>query len=272
MLKFARLIDNHYIPGHFQMHTKLTRFQAFIIHLLISSIILGSFLTFVFLVWYPQPFFVVEGLVDIVWVLVGVDVVLGPALTLVVFKTGKPGLKRDLSIIAAIQIFGFIYGANTFYQERPYFAVFYDSDYFDVIPASSMKDISNIDSALNHKKLGGPIIVYVEQPKNIDELKVILEDMKQGGPAIHQRPEYYRPLKGHINKAFWLSKSLDDLQNIPANEKAISRFKAEYGERVGDFAYFPISGNLTSRLLVIDRETEAVVDYININPGANNPG
>ena len=100
------------------MHTELSRFQAFAIHLLISSFILGSFLTFVFLVWYPQPFFVVEGLMQIVWVLVGVDVVLGPALTLVVFKSGKPGLKRDLSIIAVIQIAGFIYGAHTFYIER----------------------------------------------------------------------------------------------------------------------------------------------------------
>jgi hypothetical protein len=132
------------------MHTNLSRFQAFAIHLLISSFILASFLSFVFLVWYPQPFFVVEGLVQIVWVLIGVDVVLGPALTLVVFKTGKPGLKRDLSIIAAIQIAGFIYGAHTFYIERPSFAVIYDSDYFDVIPASDMKNITKIDPALNH--------------------------------------------------------------------------------------------------------------------------
>ena len=250
------------------MHTGLTRFQAFAIHLLISSIILGSFLTFVFLVWYPQPFFVVEGLVDIVWVLVGVDVVLGPALTLVVFKTGKPGLKRDLSIIAAIQVIGFIYGANTFYQERPYFAVFYDSDYFEVIPASGMSSVSKIDPALNYTKLGGPVMVYVEAPRDIEELKVILEDMKQGGPAIHLRPEYYRPLKGHINKAFKFSKNLEELQKFPANKKTIDRFKTKYGERVNEFAYFPISGNLTSRLLAIDRETETVVDYLDINPRA----
>jgi len=254
------------------MHVNLSRFQAFAIHLLISSIVLGSFLAFVFLVWYPQPFFVVEGLVQIVWVLVGVDIVLGPALTLVVFKTGKPGLKRDLSIIAAIQIIGFIYGANTFYQEKPYFAVFYDSDYFEVIPASTIKDISKIDPDLNHSKFGGPIIVFVDPPTEIDDLTIILEDMKKGGPSIHLRPEYYRPLKGHINKVFRLSRNLDELQKIPANNAAISQFKTEYGERIADFVYFPIAGSLASRLLVIDRGTEAVVDYININPGRNNSG
>jgi hypothetical protein len=254
------------------MHVNLSRFQAFAIHLLISSVVLGSFLAFVFLVWYPHPFFILEGLVQIVWVLVGVDIVLGPALTLVVFKTGKPGLKRDLSIIAAIQIFGFIYGAHTFYIERPAFAVFYDSDYFEVIPASEMKDLSNLDPALGHSKLGGPSIVYVEAPTAISELQTILEEMKKGAPPIHLRPEFYRPLKGYINTKFRLSRDLDKLEKISANARVIAQFKAEYGERVKEFVYFPVSGKVTARLLVIDRKSETVVDTIGINPGLRLPG
>ncbi len=254
------------------MHLNLSRFQAFAIHLLISSAVLGSFLAFVFLVWYPKPFFVVEGLVQIVWVLVGVDIVLGPALTLVVFKTGKPGLKRDLSIIAAIQIIGFIYGAHTFYIERPAFAVFYDSDFFEVIPASELKDLGKLDPALGHSKLGGPTIVFVEAPTGIKTLRNILEEMKKGAPPIHLRPEFYKPLKGNINKKFRLSRDLDRLQTVPANETAIARFKSEYGERVDEFAYFPIRGKVTSRLLVIDRKSETVVDTIGINPGLKLPG
>jgi hypothetical protein len=254
------------------MHLNLSRFQAFAIHLLISSAVLGSFLAFVFLVWYPHPFFILEGLVQIVWVLVGVDIVLGPALTLVVFKTGKPGLKRDLSIIAAIQIFGFIYGAHAFYIERPSFAVFFDSDYFEVIPASEMKDLSNLDTTLGHSKLGGPSIVFVEAPREIEELKKILEEMKKGAPPIHLRPDFYRPLKGYINTKFRLSRDLDKLEKIPANKSVISQFKSEYGERVREFVYFPIRGKVTSRLLVIDRKTEMVVDTIGINPGIRLPG
>lgn len=253
------------------MHTNFSRFQAFAIHLLLSSFILGSFLSFVYFVWYPQPFFVVEGVVQIVWILVGVDIVLGPALTLVVFKTGKPGLARDLTIIAAIQIAGFIYGAHTFYIERPAFAVIHDSNFFDVIPASSMKGLGKLDPALNHSNLGGPTIVYVEQPTKIDVLKKILEDMKQGGPGIHLRTEYYRPLQGNINTKFELSINLDQLKNIPANKLAINRFEAKHGERVTNFVYFPIIGKVTSRVLVIDRESETVVDNIDVNPRLESP-
>jgi len=257
-------------PGNIQMNLNLSRFQAFAIHLLISSVVLGSFLAFVFLVWYPHPFFILEGLVQIVWVLVGVDIVLGPSLTLVVFKTGKPGLKRDLSIIAAIQIFGFIFGAHTFYVERPAFAVFYDFDYFEVIPASEIKDLANLDPALGHSNLGGPSIVIFEEPTEISELQKILEEAKKGAPPIHLRPEFYKPLKGYINKKFWSSMDLDKLQTTAENETVISQFKSEYGERVKDFAYFPISGKGTSRLLVIDRKSETVVDTIGINPTAIN--
>lgn len=248
------------------MHTNLSRFQAFVIHLLISSGILGAFLSIVFFVWYPQPFFIVEGLVQIVWVLVGVDIVLGPTLTLVVFKSGKPGLKRDMSIIAGIQILGFLYGAHTFFTERPAYAVMYDSDYFDVISASSMKEIDKSDAVLDYSGIGGPVIVYVDAPTEIDELKIILEDMKKGGPSIDRRPEYFKPLEGYINKKFKYSWDLDELQKISGNEAEISKFKSKYGERVNEFAFFPITGKVTSRLLAIDKKAETVVDYVDINP------
>ena len=248
------------------MHANLTRFQAFLIHLFISSVILGSFLSIVFFIWYPPPFFVVEGLVQIVWVLVGVDIVLGPALTLVVFKSGKPGLKRDLSIIAGIQILGFVYGAHTFFVERPAFAVIYDSDYFDVVSASSMKEISKSDESLGYSGISGPAFVYVDAPTEIDDLKTILEDMKKGGPSIDRRLEYFRPLKGFINKKYRFSKDLDELYKIPQNQAEIDKFRSRYGERIDEFAFFPITGKLTSRLLAIDKNTETVVDYIDINP------
>lgn len=80
------------------------------------------------------------------------------------------------------------------------------------------------------------------------------------------RPEYYRPLKGHIKTKFRFSINLDELENIPANKTVIKKFKAEYGERVEKFVFFPIIGKVTSRVLVIDRESEMVVDYIDINP------
>lgn len=250
------------------MHSSLTRFQAFAAHLLISSLILGVFLALTLFVWYPQPFLTTEGLLPIIQLLIAVDIVLGPSLTLLIFKAGKPGLKRDLTIIFAIQIAGFAYGANTIYTERPYFALFSDSDYFDVIPASSVTGLSNLPPELADSAGFSPLFVYVTPPKDIETLRVILEEMKAGKPEIKSRPEYYHPLKGHIHKSFELSKDLDTLQKVPANMAEIEQFKKQYRGNIDDFAFFTISGKATSRLLVINRETENIVDYININPRA----
>ena len=85
-----------------------------------------------------------------------------------------------------------------------------------------------------------------------------------------REPEFYRPLKGYINTKFRLSQDLDKLEKKTENETAIAQFKSEYGERVREFAFFPISGKMTSRLLVIDRKSETVVDTIGINPTAIN--
>ncbi len=132
-----------------------------------------------------------------------------------------------------------------------------------------MKDLGKLDPALGHSNLGGPTIVIFEEPTEISELQNILEEMKKGASPI-LRPEFYKPLKGYINKKFLLSWDLDKLLTTPEDETVINQFKSEYGERVKDFAYFPISGKRTSRLLVIDRKSETVVDTIGINPNAIN--
>ncbi len=74
--------------------------------------------------WYPEPTFSIVGVLPIILMLIGVDLVLGPLLTMIVYKHGKPGLKFDLSVIALVQIAALIYGARTLYQEKSHYVVF----------------------------------------------------------------------------------------------------------------------------------------------------
>lgn len=82
----------------------MSRFKAFSIHFAISFAIFLILLYFILFQWYPQPLFSTDGGWRIIRIIVGVDLVLGPLLTLIVFKAGKPGLKFDLTIIAFLQI------------------------------------------------------------------------------------------------------------------------------------------------------------------------
>ena len=51
-------------------------------------------------VWYPQPYFAAMGGATLILLLIGVDVVIGPLITLIVFDPKKKSLRFDLAVIA----------------------------------------------------------------------------------------------------------------------------------------------------------------------------
>jgi hypothetical protein len=79
------------------------RVRAALIHFSISVVVFCSIVAVAILAWYPPPYFFADGGWQMIRLAAGVDVVLGPLLTLVVFKADKPSLKIDLSIIGILQ-------------------------------------------------------------------------------------------------------------------------------------------------------------------------
>ena len=103
---------------------QISRPRAFLSHLALSAVVVGAVCALIFFVWYPHPYFQAVGAWNVLRILVGVDLVLGPVLTLILFKPGKRGLKFDLAFIACVQLAALAYGVNVIYGERPYFNVF----------------------------------------------------------------------------------------------------------------------------------------------------
>ena len=88
----------------------LNRWKAAAIHLSLSALIAATVVTVMLLVWYPPPHFHAMGGEGLLKVLVGVDVTLGPLLTLIIFNPKKKSLRFDLSVIAALQVAALAYG------------------------------------------------------------------------------------------------------------------------------------------------------------------
>lgn len=103
----------------------MTRWSASALHLAISLFIGLSFVALTRWVWFPGPLFDVSGAVGLLTILIPADIVLGPLLTLLVFKPGKPSLKFDLTIIALVQSAALFYGAWTIAEARPAYVVFF---------------------------------------------------------------------------------------------------------------------------------------------------
>ena len=101
-----------------------SRWQAFLIHLGISALIAATVVALVLAVWYPPPYFAGMGGPVLLRLLIGVDVVLGPLITLIVFDPAKPRLKYDLMTIAALQVAALAYGGMVMFEARPVYNVF----------------------------------------------------------------------------------------------------------------------------------------------------
>lgn len=123
-----------------------TRLKAFLYHLLGSTIIAFFVIGLVFFVWYPSPLHSATGVTAIFLLLLIVDVVLGPLLTLLVFKPGKKSLAFDLSVIILLQLSALTYGLYTVAEGRPAWLVF-SVDRFELVRVNEI-DNRNLANAL----------------------------------------------------------------------------------------------------------------------------
>src|SRR5437762_8514172 len=102
----------------------LNRWKAAAIHLGLSALIAITVVTAMLLVWYPPPYFNTAGGQGLLKILVGVDICLGPLLTLIIFDPRKKSLRLDLSIIAMVQVAALVYGVWIMFEARPVYAAF----------------------------------------------------------------------------------------------------------------------------------------------------
>ena len=108
------------------------RLKAFFLHLSLSAVIALLALLLVFGLWYPAPLHTAVGVTHIFLLLLLIDVVLGPLLTLLVYKAGKKTLVFDLAVIAVLQLSALGYGLWTVAEGRPAWLVF-NADRFDLV-------------------------------------------------------------------------------------------------------------------------------------------
>ena len=116
-----------------------TRWQAAAIHLGISAAIALAVVGAMRIAWYPAPYFDAAGGAMLLLLLVGVDVVVGPLLTLVVYSPQKKHLHADLAVIAALQLAALAYGVSVMYGARPVYVAF-AGDRFELVAANAIAD------------------------------------------------------------------------------------------------------------------------------------
>jgi hypothetical protein len=200
------------------------RLKAFALHLVASCLLALLMVALVFLVWYPAPLHLAIGVTGIFFLILGVDVVIGPVLTFVVYKVGKKTLKFDLAVIVCLQLAAFGYGLWTVAQGRPAWLVF-NVDRFDVARAIDLDDrhLARTPEAYRRAPLTGPGWVASRVPTDIDERNTLTFESTMGGVDLPQRIDLYLPLAQERASLLARAKPLAELGRFNPPEAVSAR-------------------------------------------------
>lgn len=244
------------------------RFYAFLIHLGISAVIAAISMIVVFFIWYPAPLQTAVGVTQIFLILLAVDVTIGPLLTFVVFKKGKPSLKFDLAVIALLQMAALGYGMNTVFAGRPAFVVF-AADRFEVSRAYEL-DPASIKTAEKEKNESAKISwlqpkwVGALPSKDHDRRNKIMFDSVQGGNDWPQLPELFVPLSEVKQPILERSKPLEALRKIHGNDADAQEKLA--GLNDSEVKWLPLVSNAKNMTVIVDANSAEVLKILDINP------
>ena len=175
-----------------------SRWAAFGVHLLISLFLLACLLSLIFFVWFPYDLIFAGGIEGLKMIM-GVDLVLGPLLTLMVYVPGKKGLKFDLTLIGIVQIGCLTAGLWVVHNERPVVQSLSDDGVY-VSAASIFIDPDAVAKALPG---ASPKFVMLDLPETISESMKAKRDslLRKGGP-IEMRKDLYIPMREISSEQF----------------------------------------------------------------------
>lgn len=248
----------------------MSRWKASSIHLAISAIIAAAVLALTLLVWYPHAIFAAVGGQQVLLILLGVDVVLGPLITLLIFNVKKSHkeLTTDLSVIAVLQIAALIYGMGVVFQTRPVYFVF-SADSFDLVNASmlSQDDLAKARyPEYRSLPLAGPVYVYSEMPTDPDERNEVVRSA-YSGKDLSQLPQYYKPYAEHIAAVARLAKPLAALKELNPDRLAeIEDAGRASGGSEADLGFVPLRVKGQSLAVLVEKNTGKVQKIVNMRP------
>lgn len=239
------------------------RIKAFLIHGLISISIALLVVGLIFLVWYPAPLAKASGVTHIFLMMLAIDVIVGPLLTLVVYKQGKKTLLFDLTIIVLLQILALGYGLWTISQGRPAWLVF-NADRFDSVRVNEIdnRNISKAKQVYQNPSWFYPQWVAAVAPKDIEENNTVTFEAIFSGVDIAQRPNLYMPLKDQ--KLQIKNKAINVKELYKYNDQqAVGVILKQYP--LAD-TYLPMKAVAIDMVVLVNKEKGEVVKIVDLRP------
>ncbi len=243
------------------------RLKAFAIHLSISLLILIGLLYLLVFVWYPQPFFTADGGWQGLQLILGVDLVLGPVLTLMVYNPlkGMTVLRRDLSWVALVQVIALVAGTWIVYDQRTRLVVFANNRFVSM-SETQIRESGVTPEVRKTLKTGHPPMAYVALPDDpAERMQATMGNF--GGKLLFKRGDLYQPLNAE-NRQKIMAEGFDlaDLaEAVPEQRHLIDEFLEAQQRPSSELTALPLYCRYGERVLVMDKLNGEIIDTIKLS-------
>ncbi len=244
--------------------------RAAALHFALSLLVAGAVAWLVFTVWYPAPFHEITGGRDLFLILMVVDVVCGPVLTLVLYNPAKPRVKWrvDLALIVLTQLGALAYGLAQVASARPVFVAF-EGDRFRVVQAF---DVDPTQLALAPAGLGQlgyagprPLGVHLARSGDAD----FLQSVQLAAQGLHPgfRPSRWRPFEEQLPALQEQLRSLAELRaKNPRQQAEIDAAVKQLGLGEEDVGYLPlVREEITDWVVLVQRSNGLPRAYLHFD-------
>jgi hypothetical protein len=246
----------------------MPRIRAAAIHLALSASVAALAAVVVFAFWYPYPYRVISGGRELFLLLTGVDVVIGPLITLAVFNLAKPRaeLRRDLAIVGVLQVAALAYGLWTVAEARPVHLVF-EIDRFRVVHRVEIADelLPQTPAGIDAYPWRGPTLLSLRPFRDERERMEDTLAALQGVP-LGSRPDLWQTYDAGRKQVIAASRPLAQLQaRAPAQSQQVAQAVRDLGLDPTQIGYLPLASRRAFWTVLIDRRNGDPVGFLPID-------
>ena len=241
------------------------RLKASGIHLGISLVVAALAALLVFGIWYPYPYREISGGRELFLLVITVDVILGPLITLAVFNREKPRseLRRDLVIVALLQLGALGYGLWTVYVARPVHMVF-EIDRFRVVHAIDVPEemLANAPAGIEALPITGPTLLSLRPFKsNAESMEATVAALQ--GVNLGARPDFWQTYEAGKPDVLKVAKPTALLKTrFTHQSKDIDAVLAKVNRTAENTSYVPLAGRTSFWTVFLDPQTAEIVAYM----------
>lgn len=236
----------------------MSKKKAFLIHLAASLFVFSILLMLIIYIWYPAPYFDADYRMKWIAMIAFVDIVIGPGLTLLVYKADKPSVRFDMSVIVLLQLTALSWGVWNAWAAHPKTNVFFDGQLY----CMDRKEVkaAGVDTDDVQEFMSDGIMLILPYPDTQDKRKEYLDYSDKEKPMVFTLGHLFEVASKETIAGLG-EKQSDIMPVLESNDDYMKQWKqfiSNYEAVNTDWRFYNFNCYEYDRVVVLDRKNNKI--------------